>query len=353
VSRLDPGKRPKMIAIVGAGLAGLSAARRLVQLGFDDFVVLERSARSGGRVETRTVEGFRLDSGFHVASTGYRAFRRFLPTAVLEPAWFDSGVLLQSSSGALVPLYHPLRHPRMAREAGLPSLPWRDLLRFAFLAVESLARPGDVWLKDHRESTAELFKRRRFSSEALDSLLRPFFGGVFLDDGLQTSAGMLHYYLRSFLVGRAFLPAGGIGRLALSLRRDVPEERFRFQTTVREIQQSADGFRLALESGEILAASSVILATDPISAAKLLGWNVPATRPTTTLYFRSRQSLYPERCLVLPRAVQPLVRHFVQLTNIDPCLAPSGEHLLSATVLDDRNLGTRRSFKSPSRKSTE
>jgi len=327
-----------MIVIVGAGLAGLAAARRLVQSGFDDFVVLERSGRVGGRVETRTVDGFRLDSGFHVASTGYPSYRRFLPVTVLEPAWFDSGVLLQEPSGGLVPVYHPFRHPKMARAAGWPPLPWPDLLRFALLATEALARPGEAWSKVHQESTAHLLNRRRFSSATTDSLFRPFFGGVFLDEELQTSAGLLRYYLRNFILGRAFLPAGGIGRLALTLRRDVPEERIRLNTTVREVQQGPDGVRLALESGEILTASRVVLATDPVATSRLLGWPEPMMRPTTTIYFRSRQALYPERCLILPHAVHPLVRHFVQLTNIDPCLAPSGEHLLSATVLDDRGL---------------
>jgi protoporphyrinogen oxidase len=59
---------------------------------------------------------------------------------------------------------------------------------------------------------------------------------------------------------------------------------------------------------------------------------------TTSIYFRSRRALYPDRCLVLPRAKRPLVRHFAQVTNVDPSLAPEGVHLLSATVLDDRGL---------------
>ncbi|MEQ1843508.1 MAG: FAD-dependent oxidoreductase, partial [Verrucomicrobiales bacterium] len=200
----------------------------------------------------------------------------------------------------------------------------------------TLARPGDAWARNHRQSTAEFLRQRGFSTEAVDSLLRPFFGGVFLDNDLETSAGLFHYYLRSFLIGRAFVPSGGIQRLATALRRDIPDGHFRFNTSVWQIEQGADGLRLPLDSGEILSASRVIVATDPACAARLLGWPVPETRSTSTLYFRSKRALYPDRCLVLPRAVRPLVRHFVQITNIDPCLAPGGRHLLSATVLDDQ-----------------
>jgi protoporphyrinogen oxidase len=167
---------------------------------------------------------------------------------------------------------------------------------------------------------------------------------VFLDEELGTSAGILRYYLRSFILGRAFLPAGGIGELAFRLRKDVPDARFRFQTPVQEVERGPDGFRLALESGEILMAHSVILATSPVSSARILGWPEPTMRPVTTVYFRSSRPLYHERCLVLPRARHPVVRHFVQLSNIDPCLAPSGEHLLSATVLDDRGLSSAELF---------
>jgi phytoene dehydrogenase-like protein len=333
-----------MIAIVGAGLAGLAAARRLIQAGHEDFIVLDRASSPGGRVQTQMVDGFRLDAGFHVASTGYRAFRSFLPAAQLEPAWFDSGVLMQRADGVLVPLFHPFRHPVRAKRAGLPPLPLSDQLKFIALVIDSLTRKGDSWARCHKESAAELVRRRRFSESALDALIRPFFGGVFLDEELGTSSGLLHYYLRSFVLGRSFLPTGGIGQLAYRLRKDVPDSNFRFQTTVREIQRGPDGFRLALESGEILSAKAVILATSATSASKILGWPEPAMRPVTTVYFRSPRPLYHERCLVLHRGHHPLVRHFLQVTNVDPCLAPSGEHLLSATVLDCRGLGGRDLF---------
>lgn len=53
-----------MIVIVGAGLAGLSAAQRLVESGRSDFVVLEAKDRCGGRVQSiYDTDGTRLDLG--------------------------------------------------------------------------------------------------------------------------------------------------------------------------------------------------------------------------------------------------------------------------------------------------
>ena len=61
---------------MGAGLAGLSAARTLHQAGVS-FVLLEASDGYGGRVRTDNVDGFLLDRGFQiflsgVCGSGYR-----------------------------------------------------------------------------------------------------------------------------------------------------------------------------------------------------------------------------------------------------------------------------------------
>src|SRR6267154_5017903 len=50
------------VVVVGAGFAGLSAARDLVQLGHD-VVVLEGRDRVGGRSSTTTIAGVPVDLG--------------------------------------------------------------------------------------------------------------------------------------------------------------------------------------------------------------------------------------------------------------------------------------------------
>ena len=44
-------KSPKIV-IIGAGIAGVSAATTLVNAGFTDFVILEATDRVGGRIWT-------------------------------------------------------------------------------------------------------------------------------------------------------------------------------------------------------------------------------------------------------------------------------------------------------------
>lgn len=48
---------------MGAGMAGLGAALKLVELGCNDFVILEAQEKIGGRIKTITVDGKPLDIG--------------------------------------------------------------------------------------------------------------------------------------------------------------------------------------------------------------------------------------------------------------------------------------------------
>lgn len=49
------------IAIVGGGIAGISAAHHLQHAGLKNFVVFEASDRIGGRIHTKYLTGWLLD----------------------------------------------------------------------------------------------------------------------------------------------------------------------------------------------------------------------------------------------------------------------------------------------------
>lgn len=65
--------------IVGAGPTGLGAARRLAELGENDFLVLERNAYAGGLAASfRDNAGFTWDIGGHVVFSHYEYFDRLI-----------------------------------------------------------------------------------------------------------------------------------------------------------------------------------------------------------------------------------------------------------------------------------
>ncbi len=65
----------RKIVILGAGPAGLGAAYRLAELGYDDFLVLEARATAGGLASSETTaNGFTYDIGGHVLFSHFRYF---------------------------------------------------------------------------------------------------------------------------------------------------------------------------------------------------------------------------------------------------------------------------------------
>ena len=70
-----PVKHPK-IAIIGAGMAGLTAAVRLQQYG--QVTVFEKSRGVGGRMASRRTDNFRFDHGAQYFTARSESFRNFL-----------------------------------------------------------------------------------------------------------------------------------------------------------------------------------------------------------------------------------------------------------------------------------
>ncbi|MFD0314493.1 NAD(P)/FAD-dependent oxidoreductase [Streptomyces flavalbus] len=83
------------VVVVGAGVAGLSAAHRLTRAGVRT-VVLEAAPWVGGRMSTEKVDGFRLDRVGRLLSTSYPELRLTPGLDALALRAFAPGVLLHA-----------------------------------------------------------------------------------------------------------------------------------------------------------------------------------------------------------------------------------------------------------------
>src|SRR5487761_356050 len=92
--------------VVGAGLAGLVAARELHRSGWE-VIVLEAGDGVGGRVRTDVVDGFRLDRGFQVLLSAFPGVRRQLDLKALKLRAFDAGAIVVEG-----PRWNELGDPR-------------------------------------------------------------------------------------------------------------------------------------------------------------------------------------------------------------------------------------------------
>ncbi|SEK77082.1 NAD(P)/FAD-dependent oxidoreductase [Ectothiorhodospira marina] len=83
------------IAIIGAGIAGLAAARRLADRGYD-CTVLEKSRGLGGRMATRRADGLQFDHGAQYFTARGEALQAYVRS------WQQEGVVAEWGSGRLV-----------------------------------------------------------------------------------------------------------------------------------------------------------------------------------------------------------------------------------------------------------
>lgn len=108
------------VVIVGAGLAGLVAAKVLEQHNLNT-IVLEESDGVGGRVRTDHVDGFLLDRGFQVLLTAYPELPRHLNLGALDLQLFEPGAIVwRDGKGTVVG--DPIRRPKTVMSTALAQL---------------------------------------------------------------------------------------------------------------------------------------------------------------------------------------------------------------------------------------
>jgi protoporphyrinogen/coproporphyrinogen III oxidase len=167
------------VAIVGAGVAGLTAAYRLKRRGIR-VVVYEASERAGGVIMTERREGYLAELGPNSLVAGGGSLAEILSQLGLDASRVEA--------------QRDARKRYIVRKSKLVALPTspsqllttRLLSNGAKLAIfgEPMVEPGDSPM----EESVATFIRRRFNQEVLDYVANPFVAGIFAGDPEQLSA---------------------------------------------------------------------------------------------------------------------------------------------------------------------
>ncbi len=321
--------------VIGGGLAGLIAARTLAAHG-EQVTVLEATDAIGGRVQSRTVDGFTLDYGFQVLFTAYPAVRRELDLSALQLRSFAPGAVLAGPDRRAI-LGDPLRDPAST----IPTLFNRaatlgDKLRLLWLQYRLRSRSLAEFFTGPDMTIHSYLTQLGFSRRIIDRFFRPFYGGITLDRSLSSSKRIFEYTFRMLSAGSIAVPAAGMGAITTQIANQLREAggQIRYQTPVTGVARTADGVSVATTT-ETYQADSAIVATDAPTAASLTDvTTIPTTgQRVTTQYYTAPQAVAPTGSRILLNADDDAPNQIVPLSGVVPEYGTTERALFCATFV--------------------
>lgn len=262
------------VAIVGAGWAGLLTAANLRARGIEDIVLLEKSTAPGGVARTVRRDGYILEpaaGSFLLPQPGLAPFvaGEVVVAAANERHVWDGTTLVTIPPGPRAVLA-PLASPLAKLRAGLEPL---------------ISEPPD-----RQEESLDRFLRRRFGNEVGRTAAWLAASGVFAGDPALLSANAAFPQLTALVAThgsvikaalqarggssrKTFVPATTMSELAATLVRPLAD-RFRAGVSVDAIRRETSQW--IIDGSERHTADHVVVATDPHTAAGLVGGELAA-----------------------------------------------------------------------------
>jgi glycine/D-amino acid oxidase-like deaminating enzyme len=302
-----------MYVVIGAGLAGLSAALTLQDAGAD-VTLLDSSDRAGGRVASDLIDGFILDRGFQLVNLNYPEVKRLGIESELDFKIAPRSVRVSFDSD-YVNLGDPRSHFFSAFSSESGSLTSK-LSFLKYLASKPLQQES---VEEHlmRCGTRDLYQK----------VLKSFLQGVFLADPARVSAVVGREIIGSFIFGRSGIPADGVSALPIALAKRI--KNLQLNTRVEEIRDKT----VITNNGEFLS-KKIILATDLTTAGQLLGADqVTPLLSSITWYHATEIAPTKEAQLVLDSQHRGPVVNSLVISNLSGKYAPQGQSLISSTTI--------------------
>lgn len=267
------------VVVVGAGLAGLCAARQLVAAGCD-VTVLEARDRVGGRTEGTTIAGTPVELGGQWIGPTQNRMYELVAELGLEtfPTWTVGQSVVQFGG------------KRSLMDSGPDSTPKLNPFVLADLA-QGMARFGrsaakisldEPWQSDRARQldgqTFETWIRRTLLTPTGRNYFRVVCEAVFSAESTDLSALHALFYAHSgtnleTLIGveggaQQDRIVGGSVRIAEVMADDLGE-RVRLDAAVRTIGHDDQGVEVTMRSGDVVVGSHVIVTLPPTLAGRL------------------------------------------------------------------------------------
>ncbi len=317
------------VVVVGAGLAGLACARRLARRDLN-VVVLEAAEAVGGRVRTDVVNGFLCDRGFQLLNPAYPEVRRVLDVTALRLQPLPAAVVVATGNGRRT-LADPRRAPGLLPSTvmallrgGVGSV--REQAAFGRWALAAGRRPVETLLSEPDGEWGAVLAERGVDGALRDRVVLPFLTGVLGEQDGSSSHRFAQLLVRSFLRGTPSVPWRGMQALPDQLAAGLGGVHLGVKVT------SVGPGRVRTADGEITA-RSVVVATDPPTAGRLLGLPAVQMRSLTTFWHVSPEPPTGSGALHVDGDHRGPVVNSIVISNRARSYSPDERSLIATTVL--------------------
>jgi len=298
------------VLVVGAGLAGLSAAIYLEAAGVD-VTVIESSDRAGGRVASDVIDGFICDRGFQLINAKYPALQEL--DVIKELDFIEAPRVIEVSLGDQ---RHVIGDPRQ--------VPWTALDKATGTVPEKIALLR--FIAGRPKPGQSIGQALRGTGTCYERVLRPFLQGIFLTDPDNVDALYGHSIIKSFVNGKPGVPRNGVGELPQALAQRVST--IVYNTRVDGIEQTS-----AHTNNGTYTADKILIATDATTATQLLGLTeVPRMAGCITWYHAVSENPSGTGRLILDGQRRGPIFNSVVMSDISSNYAPIAQHLISTTT---------------------
>jgi protoporphyrinogen oxidase len=298
------------VLIIGAGLAGMSAAISLQEAG-RDVQIIESSDRPGGRVTSDIIDGFVCDRGFQLINSKYPALQSL--DVIKEIDFIRAPRVIEVSLGND---RRALGDPRVALWTALDKATGTIPEKLSLLRFLASTPKENQSVEDVLKSSGSVYVRA----------LRPFLQGVFLTDPKNVDARYAQSIIKSFVTGSIGVPRKGVAELSKALAARVRSITYGVQAN------SFEGKVIKTSAGDFNA-TTVIVATDATTATQLLGLaEVPRMAGCITWYHAVTNNPSGNGRLVVDGQNRGPIINSIVMSDISSSYAPRGQHLVSTTT---------------------
>ncbi|HVA67549.1 MAG TPA: protoporphyrinogen oxidase [Elusimicrobiota bacterium] len=350
---------PRRVAVLGAGIAGLSAAFEVVRSGRGQAVVLEASERVGGKILSLAKSGVVYEAGpdsFLSAKPDVLELAKELGLSE-ELVSTRSGASSVSiySGGRLRALKGGLWPPKASALMGSGLLSWRAKLRLA------LGRWADSEPAGASDESLADFVRRCFGPEVLERIADPLLAGIYAGDPEELSLESTFPQIKQALLKNGAAAAcapwrpppgqslfmtfrGGLSRLPEALCAALPGKTVRARVCVLSLSRRGREWTVETSAG-LFQADAVVSALpanvlapaierlDPEMAAALREIPFASTATVSFLYNDAALPRRPEGFgFLVPRKEGKEISAATYSSAKFPGRAPEGKTLVRCFV---------------------